>query len=161
MQSYPPRGMPIQNVGQVMPAQNMPANNMGFRQHHVPQVPMQHVPVQSQLPQFHPAMPQVVQNVMPMVPVGVPVMPVGVPGNVNLNAPNEHVTITPEEKKEWESAYGKKDNEGGGGKAKKKDKKFVRVAGGMVWEDQSLADWDPSKLCYQIYCIFGPFIPQK
>lgn len=27
----------------------------------------------------------------------------------------------------------------------KKPKKFVRAAGGQVWQDDSLLDWDPSK----------------
>ena len=27
----------------------------------------------------------------------------------------------------------------------KKPKKFVRAAGGQIWQDDSLLDWDPSK----------------
>ena len=95
----------------------------------------QHVPMQSQFP---PTMPQGVSQ-MPMV--ALPAV---------MSVPSEHVTITPEEKKEWESAYGKKGSDAGGGKAKKKDKKCLRVAGGVLWEDHSLADWDPSKI-YNLY----------
>ena len=137
-QGYPPgaTGRPVQN--QMMPTQNMPMNNMGFHQHPMPQHPIQHVPMQSQFP---PTMPQGVSQMPMQVPIAMPAaMPV----------PSEHVTITPEEKKEWESAYGKKGSDAGGGKAKKKDKKCLRVAGGVLWEDHSLADWDPSKI-YNLY----------
>lgn len=133
MQGFTPNGMPVQN--QMMPTQNMPMNNIGFHQRPMPNVlPMQHVPMQ---PQFPPTMTQGVPQ-MPMVPVGMSILP----GNMNMTVPTEHITITPEEKKEWESAYGKKDNDAGGGKSKKK--KFLRIAGGVLWEDQSLADWDPN-----------------
>lgn len=33
---------------------------------------------------------------------------------------------------------------------RKKDKKTVRVAGGQVWEDPSLSDWDPDD--FRIFC---------
>lgn len=33
---------------------------------------------------------------------------------------------------------------------KKKGKKFVRVAGGTVWEDPSLSEWDPND--FRIFC---------
>ena len=124
-----------------MPPQNIPMDNMGYRQPATQRFPVQQVPfpmppMPPQIPaQFHPGMQQ---NVMPGM---VPMVRMQVPTPVKV--PTEHIGITPEQKKEWESAYGKQD--AGGGKAKKKDKKFVRVAGGVVWEDTSLADWDPSR----------------
>ena len=138
-----PRGIPpVHNMNPEMGGQNMPMDNMTYHQPAAQQFPVQQVPfpmppMPPQIPaQFHPGMQQ---NVMPGM---VPMVPMQVPTAVK--APAEHVGITPEQKKEWESAYGKQ--EAGGGKAKKKDKKFVRVAGGVVWEDTSLAEWDPSKL---------------
>lgn len=34
-----------------------------------------------------------------------------------------------------------------GKQKKEKKKKFVRMAAGKVWEDQSLQEWDPGNLC--------------
>ena len=136
-----PRGIPSANHTQNMPTQNMHMDNMTYhqppgQQFSVQQVPFPMPPMPPQIPaQFHPSMQQNAMSSM------VPMVPMQVPGTVKI--PTEHVGITPEQKKEWESAYAKQ--ESGGGKAKKKDKKFVRVAGGVVWEDTSLADWDPSK----------------
>lgn len=133
---------PVHNMNPEMTGQNMPMDNMTYHQPPSQQFPVQQVPfpmppMPPQIPaQFHPGMQQ---NVMPGM---VPMVPMQLPTAVK--APAEHIGITPEQKKEWESAYGKQDP--GGGKAKKKDKKFVRVAGGVVWEDNSLAEWDPSKL---------------
>ncbi|XP_028401582.1 RNA-binding protein 42-like [Dendronephthya gigantea] len=129
-----PQGMPSTNHD--MPTQNnMAFNQPSQQQFSVQQVPFPIPPMPPQIPaQFHPRMQQ---NVMSGI---VPMVPMQVPGTVKV--PTEHVGITPEQKKEWESAYAKQ--ESGGGKAKKKDKKFVRVAGGVVWEDTSLADWDPN-----------------
>lgn len=39
---------------------------------------------------------------------------------------------------------------GGGGKADKRPKKFVRSGGGQVWEDPSLAEWDTND--FRIFC---------
>ena len=134
----PARGAPpIHNMNPEMARQNMPMDNMyhqpATQQFPVQQVPFPIPPMPPQIPaQFHPGMQQnVMPGIAPMVPMQVP---------TTIKTPAEHVGITPEQKKEWESAYGKQ--EVSGGKAKKK--KFVRVAGGVVWEDTSLADWDPS-----------------
>ena len=80
-------------------------------------------------------MPQVA---MPMVPMSMTVPPQMVPASTS--APPQGA-ITAEEKKEWESTYAQ--SEGGGKERKKgKDKKFLRVAGGQLWEDNSLSEWD-------------------
>lgn len=114
-----------------------PAPNQQFP---VQQVPFPIPPMPPQIPShFHSGMQQnIIGGMVPLVPMQVP---------SRQKAPVEHVSITPEQKREWESAYG--NNDMAGGKAKKKDKKFVRVAGGVVWEDTSLADWDPSKFFVQ------------
>lgn len=98
--------------------------------------------------------PGVVQmgSAMPMAPHGMPsvmprgamtmmAVPMAAPAQMQTNAPTRpQTTITAEEKKEWESTYAQA--EGGGKEKKKKDKKFLRVAGGQIWEDNSLSDWD-------------------
>jgi len=38
------------------------------------------------------------------------------------------------------------------GKGPKK-KKFIRAAGGQVWEDETLAEWNPGKLLFQLYFL--------
>ena len=144
----PPMGVPqsgipsVHNMNPEIAGQNVPMDNMTYHQAPSQQYPVQQIPfplppMPPQMPaQFHPGMQQ---NVRPGM---VPMVPMQAPSAAKVHA--EHVGITPEQQKEWESAYGQQD--AGGGKAKKKDKKFVRVAGGVVWEDTSLADWDPSKL---------------
>ena len=143
----PPMGVPqsgvlsVHNMNPEMGGQNMPMDNMTYHQPPAQQYPVQQVPfplppMPPQMPaQFHPGMQQSVRPGM------VPMVPMQVQTTAKLA---EHVGITPEQQKEWESAYVQQD--AGGGKAKKKDKKFVRVAGGVVWEDTSLSEWDPSKL---------------
>lgn len=37
----------------------------------------------------------------------------------------------------------------------KKPKKFVRAAGGTVWQDDSLLEWDPSKKAYIVFIFFS------
>ena len=138
---------PMHKMNPEMGGQNMPMDNR-FHQPTAQQFPGQQVPfpippMPPQIPaQFHPGMQQ---NVMPR---SVPMVPMQVPSS--MKAPAEHIGITPEQKKEWESAYGNKET--GGGKAKKK--KFVRVAGGVVWEDTSLADWDPSKFSGKLSILY-------
>lgn len=33
---------------------------------------------------------------------------------------------------------------------KEKKKKFVRMAAGTTWEDQSLSEWDPGRTCFSV-----------
>ena len=75
---------------------------------------------------------------MPMVSVP---MPVGLPvaGTVPTSVP----VMTAEEQREWESTYTQGASEVK--EKKKKEKKFVRVAGDTVWEDNSLAEWEQGK----------------
>ena len=119
-----------------------------------PRVPLLHGgAMQRHIPRM--STPGVVQMgaAMPMAPHGIPsvmpqgamaMMPVPMAGPTQMVPTNPSArpktTITAEEKKEWESTYAQA--EGGGKEKKKKDKKFLRVAGGQVWEDTSLGDWE-------------------
>ena len=80
---------------------------------------------------------------VPMVPVPMPVAVPGIPvaGTVTSSMP----IMTAEEQREWESTYSQAGAAPEGKEKKKKEKKFVRVAGDTVWEDNSLADWDQGK----------------
>ena len=87
-----------------------------------------------------------------MAPVGVPMvpvpMPVALPG-MPMAAPVAATgmpMMTPEEQKEWESTYSQPGTAEAKDKKKPKEKKFVRVAGSTVWEDNSLAEWEQGKL---------------
>ena len=96
-----------------------------------------------------PAMGMPVQGAVPtMAPASVPIVPIPVPPNIGetTSIPVTPIgqAITPAEQKEWESTYVQPDTEGK--EKKKKEKKFLRVAGGQVWEDSSLADWDSGNL---------------
>ncbi|KAK2573885.1 RNA-binding protein 42 [Acropora cervicornis] len=80
---------------------------------------------------------------MPMVSVP---MPVGLPvaGTVPTSVP----VMTAEEQREWESTYTQGASEVK--EKKKKEKKFVRVAGDTVWEDNSLAEWEQDD--FRVFC---------
>ncbi|XP_065561433.1 RNA-binding protein 42-like isoform X2 [Artemia franciscana] len=74
--------------------------------------------------------------------------------NVNTNVEKKVETIEPREELSLEgkpiaqtsgSGATKSDK-----KSKKKEKKIIRVAGGQVWEDPNLQDWDPND--FRIFC---------
>lgn len=92
-----------------------------------------------------PAMGVPIQGAVPTIPLpAMPMVPLAVPPSMGDSttaavAPIGQA-ITPAEQKEWDSTYVQPDAEGK--EKKKKDKKHLRVAGGQVWEDNTLADWD-------------------
>lgn len=99
-----------------------------------PMAPMSNMGMPMQGP-----IPGLASAAVPMVPVPMPVAPtVGVPTATAVPAVGQ--AITPAEQKEWDSAYVQPDTEGK--EKKKKEKKFLRVAGGQVWEDSTLSEWE-------------------
>ena len=145
------------SLNQVPPSMQIPAQHPM----HVPpnQLAPPPMPPTMNLPHGVPPMvPQMVPNqALQMAPVmgprGVPMVPVPMPvalpmipvaGTVPMSMP----IMTAEEQREWESTYSQAGAAAAEGKEKKKrEKKFVRVAGDTVWEDSSLADWDQGNKC--------------
>ena len=136
--------VPMQHPVQVPPSQLPPP----------PLPPAMNLP-----PGIPPMVPQMVPNqALPGAPVMAPVMaPVGVsmvPVPMPVALPGMPVAgaavathaipvMTAEEQREWESTYSQAGTTTGGKEKKKtKEKKFIRVAGDTVWEDNSLADWE-------------------
>ena len=119
------------------------------------QLPPPPMPPTMTLPHGIPPMvPQMVPNpgALPaMTPVGVPMvpvpMPVALPGMpvTGTVAATGLPTMTPEEQREWESTYSQPGTAEAKDKKKPKEKKFLRVAGNQVWEDNSLAEWEAGK----------------
>lgn len=97
-----------------------------------------------------------------------PAIPPVLPPQSSVRQPANLNIVTPEQQRQWESQYQvgasksttlaapsssastttssqqemrTKDKKG----VKGKDKKILRMAGGQVWEDNTLTDWDPSK----------------
>ena len=100
-------------------------------------IPNMGMPMQGPIPGMAPA-------AVPMVPVPIPIAPtVGVPAATTVPAVGP--AITPAEQKEWDSAYVQPDTESK--EKKKKEKKFLRVAGGQVWEDNTLSEWEQGEYC--------------
>lgn len=118
------------------------------------QLPTPPMPPRMPLPHGIPPMvPQMVPTpgaVPVMAPVGVPMvpvpMPVALPGMPVAAPVTGMPMMTPEEQKEWESTYSQPGTAETKDKKKPKEKKFVRVAGSTVWEDNSLAEWEQGKL---------------
>jgi len=86
-------------------------------------------------------------------------MPLATPivGAPSLPTPVASIPLPPEQSLSAEpkpsTSTGGDTEEGSEKKKKKKDKKpkkLVRSAGGTVWEDQSLQDWDPSD--FRLFC---------
>ena len=46
-------------------------------------------------------------------------------------------------------------NQGAAEKKKEKKKKFTRIAANTTWEDDSLAEWEPSKSVVRSYIMLG------
>lgn len=96
-------------------------------------------------------------------PIAAGTMPVNIPPSMPASLssiplpPEQSSSSSPMEAKPSTSsasagAAGGDDGDKGKGKKKKekKPKKLVRCAGGTVWEDQSLQDWDPSD--FRLFC---------
>lgn len=120
------------------------------------QLPRPPMPPTMTLPHgITPMVPQMVPNpgaVPVMGPVGVPMvpvpMPVALPGVpvAGTVAATGLPMMTPEEQREWESTYSQPGTAETKDKKKTKEKKFLRVAGNTVWEDNSLAEWEQGKV---------------
>ena len=109
--------------------------------HGLPLPDGQNLPMPGNMPQFvPPPLPPVIIN-----PVPVQSTPVIKPPTVPLD--NYDPTEVVEEKL-GESSGGDVQK---GDKRKSEKRKFVRVGGGLTWEDETLADWDPS-----MYYILNP-----
>ena len=131
---------PIQQPVQAPPNQ-LPAPPMPPRMplpHGIPPMVPQIVPAPGALPVMAPVG-------VPMVPVPMPVALPGIPVAAPVAATGMPM-MTPEEQKEWESTYSQPGTAEAKDKKKPKEKKFVRVAGSTVWEDNSLAEWEQGKL---------------
>ena len=131
---------PIQQPVQAPPNQ-LPTPPMAPRMtlpHGIPPMVPQMVPTPGALPVMAPVG-------VPMVPVPMPVALPGMPVAGPVTATGMP-RMTPEEQKEWESTYSQPGTAEAKDKKKPKEKKFVRVAGSTVWEDNSLAEWEQGKL---------------
>ena len=131
---------PIQQPVQAPPNQ-LPAPPMPPRMtlpHGIPPMVPQMVPTPGTLPVMAPVG-------VPMVPVPMPMALPGMPVAGPVAATGMPM-MTPEEQKEWESTYSQPGSSETKDKKKPKEKKFVRVAGSTVWEDNSLAEWEQGRV---------------
>ena len=131
-----PIQQPVQGPPNQLPAPPMP-----------PRMTLPHA-IRPMVPQMVPtpgALPVMAPVGVPMVPVA---MPMGLPGMPVAGpvAATGMPMMTPEEQKEWESTYSQPGSTETKDKKKPKEKKFVRVAGSTVWEDNSLAEWEQGKV---------------
>ena len=92
-----------------------------------------------------PMMPPPMGQMPFMVPMPMPVPMAGAAAGVMSTAATSAAgtsgmpsTLSEEQKREWESQFGKEAS----GKSKKKQKKNVRVAAGVTWVDSTLDEWD-------------------
>lgn len=172
---YTPRPHNVQPRPLLQPRNVRPRPMQGsFNQVRQPlQVPMRHPvhvppnhlagpampPAMNLPPGVPPMVPQMVPNqalpvapvmgpgVVPMVQVPMPMALPGIPmaGTVPASMP----VMTAEEQKEWESTYTQA-GAAEGKEKKKKEKKFIRVAGDTVWEDNSLTEWETDD--FRVFC---------
>lgn len=94
------------------------------------------------------------QSTMPIPGMGVN-SPASIVGTPMLTTPISSIPLPPEHASDPKpSTSTGEDGDDKGKNKKKKDKKsrkLVRSAGGSVWEDPSLQDWDPSMYIYYYY----------
>ena len=131
---------PIQHPGQAPPNQ-LPRPPIP------PTMPLPHG-ITPMVPQMVPnprALPVMTPVGVPMVPVPMPVALPGIPGAGTVAATGLPM-MTPEEQREWESTYSQPGTADTKDKKKTKEKKFLRVAGNTVWEDNSLSEWEQGKV---------------
>lgn len=145
------------NLGPPIIQNQVPMHMQGPMQHSMQappnQLPPPPIPPSMPLPhRIPPMIPQMVPNpgALPVMgPVGVSMVPMsvalpGMPVAGTVGATGLPM-MTPEEHREWESTYSQPGTAEAKDKKKTKEKKFLRVAGTSVWEDNSLAEWEKGK----------------